>query len=204
MDTQTAILELPSRNALVGLGGNMSLHRDPSAPSATKIDPAVVARDQEFQESQSVLNNQRTEIIKCFGSIKASKRTQQYRDYQIARLQLNSLKAFIKRREEAAAHKDFFMSSSTRYIDEQHPGVLKDFQPKQPTFIFAERQYLIRLLFESHDPNTRTPDELRARRIAVMTNMITLCGHHETRPTPLRTKTDSVDDEIVEETTSLV
>jgi hypothetical protein len=66
--------------------------------------------------------------MNCFGSIKASKGTQQYQDYQTARLQLNSLKAFIKRREEAAAHKDFFMSSSTRYIDEQRRVVLEDFR----------------------------------------------------------------------------
>jgi hypothetical protein len=80
MDTQAAILELPSRDALVRLGGNMSLHRDPSAPSATKIDPAIVDRDPEFQDSQRALNNQRTQIIKCFGSIKALRLMKAFRE----------------------------------------------------------------------------------------------------------------------------
>jgi len=50
MDTQSAFLGVPSRDALIKLAGHMSLTRDPTAPTSIQVDKSAIALDTEVQE----------------------------------------------------------------------------------------------------------------------------------------------------------
>ena len=50
MDTQSAFLRVPSRDALIKLAGHMSLTRDPTAPTSIQVDKSAIALDTEVQE----------------------------------------------------------------------------------------------------------------------------------------------------------
>ena len=58
LDTQSAFLGVPSRDAMIKLAGHMSLTRDPAAPTSIQVDRSAVALDTEVQE----LDRQRIEL----------------------------------------------------------------------------------------------------------------------------------------------
>ena len=50
MDTQSAFLGVPSRDALIKLAGHMSLTRDPTAPTSIQVDKSVITLNTKVQE----------------------------------------------------------------------------------------------------------------------------------------------------------
>jgi len=121
-------------------------------PSASKVNPTLITQDPEYQSLQHVRDTQRAKPEKLLGPVKQSKGTRDKNEYNTTKLCLAALKASIKRRREAAAHEDFFAMSPSRHIDEQRRGVQQGRRPTQPTFLFAERNRLLTLLFESRNP----------------------------------------------------
>jgi len=199
LDTQSAVLGVTSRDALIKLGGHMSLTRDPSAPSKVPRDQSAVDSDPEVQALVKERTRLRGDLISRFGMIRPREGAEElhremYGVYQRLLRSLTAAKKIVDRRVSEGTREEFFRTAGTKYIDEERRGVVQQYVEPTPVFDFEERAELAGLLFPKvthpHHPRPnadlteRSEDEIYEKRIAVMRTMVSLCSRRMPRPQP--------------------
>lgn len=187
-DVQAAYLDQPSDTALMRVLGNMSLTRDPLAP--TKLSPED-ARSIQQHPKVIKLRQRRDDLTERLKEVRRN--AQCSTDMKIEEEQLLELKkdaeAALRRRKkrlrdhaERKARQRFFMENDTRELEEEDASILKDNDETKPaTTVYAleERARVAEMLCRApsglHEPGALT------QRIELIRAMTKLCSRREAR-----------------------
>jgi hypothetical protein len=173
LNTQSAFLGVPSRDAVIKLAGHMSLTRDPTALTSIQVDRSAITLDTEVQQLERQRIELRHSLTANGKKIKNTKATELLERYQTTLRRLNRKKK-VKRLIEEKAREEFFRTASTRYIDEQRRGLRQEYTETTPIFEFQERSRLVSLLFQNKDAAEMSEQEIYQSRLDAMRNMVSL------------------------------
>lgn len=210
-DIVSAFLEKPSDTALMELIGNMSLSRDPNAPSKPSQGQCEQIRhNSEVLKSKKRLQKATENFRKRYGTMTSARRLaknttrdpkhdeaieavklldKQRRDHdKLYKQKLN--KAFEASRE------GYFATLEVSCLENQHSGQEEAPGPTQPDFLFTERTKLANALFSCSSTATSYTEQID-QSCDIIETYASLCGRREyPRLRIQQGKNSAIEDEV--------
>lgn len=183
-DVQAAFLDEPSDSALMKLLGNMSLTRDPLAP--TRLGPDD-ARAIETHPSIARLRLRRDEMTKRLRELRHEPKDRVGEIEELAALRKNAEKALRQKKKQLRDRRmkkireRYFKENDTKELEEEGDLLLEGEAEVEPEHVYAleERANIANLLRKA--PVDLSKPEALDQRIELVQNLKDLCGRREVR-----------------------
>ncbi|KAF2174706.1 hypothetical protein K469DRAFT_685751 [Zopfia rhizophila CBS 207.26] len=186
-DVQAAYLDQPSDKALMKVLGNMSLTRDPLAPTKPSLEDARAIRQHpkvvKLRQRRDALTAKIKQIRRRAGPyIDAEEEEELLQQKKEAEAALRRKKKSLRDRAEKKARERYFMDNDTRELEEESDSLLDNKDKGESTTItyaLEERACIADMLCRSHGDLTE-PGNLN-QRIELIRTLTKLCSRREAR-----------------------
>lgn len=152
-DTQSALIETPSRDALLKLTYNSSLTRDTSAPQhLTELQRKLLENDEELDQLKRECQALRNDLIAEFHQLNKARcaNTRRYNIYLILKRKVKARRKRIYDEAKESVRIEFFENIGNYIIDQNYQGNPIKFEP-DTSHIQPERKELAELEFKNRD-----------------------------------------------------